>query len=159
MASSITRRAVIDNIAFDVEGRGQISVRVSKLTYLDGELMSRDYHTIGGIEPDEDLEARLKANSAHLTEMGFGPIEGDGIVVLKAAASRVRTKDRVNAAKAVRETARREALAQEQAAQEAAEAEAQARAEADRNAEAARQQEMKAALAQLLAEREKTDAA
>lgn len=91
---NFTKKSVIDMIAFDVEGRGDMDVRIAKLTFLGAILVQRENHRFS-LQPGDNVEAAITAVNRDLTELGFGEMEGEGVSMLRRLSKDRWTPERV----------------------------------------------------------------
>lgn len=87
------KRSVVDVIGFDVSDLGYCEIRISKLLYVDGELLKREYHRTT-LVPNSDVEATLDALNDHLGEMGYPPISANDRADIVATTQRRWTEER-----------------------------------------------------------------
>jgi hypothetical protein len=106
---SITRRAELDMIGFDVSNdpakQGQIALRWRKMIYDGDELLAADYHRTL-IDADTDVDALIEAVNTDLERQGYGKTPAADRPYIDAA-TRLAWTDEVKAAVAVDRLARR----------------------------------------------------
>lgn len=96
MIGNIERRAVLDMVGFDVEGRGHLAVRLAKATFVDGKMIDRgEPHRIT-FNPGDDIDAAMEIIGLHLEQFLHceRPSAAD-VAKLKAIAAIVWTPDAV----------------------------------------------------------------
>lgn len=132
MAAKVTTRSGIDLIGWDLDDRGDLAVRVQKMSFLDGVLVFKEPHRFG-LRPGDDIDAMVTRVNAALAADGSGsfpPLPDEDVAELKAQAERKWTPARIEARK------ERDRIAEEETRARTEEA-AAAKAEQDR-AEGAR---------------------
>ena len=143
MAQKIT---LLDMIGFSTENttlaRGDLAIRLAKVTYEDGQVISREAHRFS-LQAGEDISVVLDEVDAFLLSEGFPAIGSEDADLISAVASIRWTEDVIKAQE------EQQQINQEAARQ--AEAAAQARQQEE---QAARQAEIAAAVEAVLAARE-----
>ena len=83
----VTKTSIVDMIGFDVLDEGHLQVRISKITALDDQILSRENHRMM-LLPDSDVDATIAANNEFLVSEGFTELSASDIADIKAVASR-----------------------------------------------------------------------